>query len=80
MTIQAVVPWRCHICSREFTENHGGLCAACNRPTCAACWADHRGFLPGGRWMRWCSACTMLRQPDRPNMLICEHRPVLLAR
>jgi hypothetical protein len=64
MTIQAVVPWRCHICKTESSEAYGGLCAACHRPTCSACWADHRGLLPGGRRTRRCKTCATLKQVD----------------
>lgn len=64
MTIQAIVPWRCHLCKAEFSESHGGLCAACNRPTCAACWGDQRAFLPGRRRTRLCKACALLKRAD----------------
>jgi hypothetical protein len=62
MTVRPVVAWRCHICGAEFNELGGGLCAACNRPTCAACWGDHRAFLPGKQRTRRCKTCSVLQK------------------
>ena len=29
-----VVPWKCHVCQREFDMRGGGLCHRCNKTTC----------------------------------------------
>ena len=29
-----IIPWKCHICSREFDTHRGGICFKCNRVTC----------------------------------------------
>lgn len=64
MNMSTVVPWRCHICGTAFDEFHGGLCAACNRPTCAGCWGNQRSFLPGWQRTGRCKACVTLKPED----------------
>jgi len=29
-----IIPWSCHVCSREFERNGGGICRRCNKATC----------------------------------------------
>lgn len=35
-----IIPWKCHICSKEFATTKGGLCLVCNEPTCKECFHD----------------------------------------
>jgi hypothetical protein len=32
-----IVPWRCHVCGKEFDTPGGGICGKCNKPTCKIC-------------------------------------------
>lgn len=35
MSVQKdIIPWKCHICSREFDTPGGGICSRCNHATC----------------------------------------------
>jgi hypothetical protein len=32
-----IIPWRCHVCGREFDTMSGGLCSKCGKVTCNIC-------------------------------------------
>jgi hypothetical protein len=52
-----IVPWRCHICARQFEDMQGGVCRSCSRATCNRCWADRLAFLPGRQKPPLCKGC-----------------------
>ena len=33
-SVKKIVPWKCHICQREFDTPRGGICSRCNKATC----------------------------------------------
>src|SRR3989337_3467084 len=41
-----IVPWHCHLCGNDFSEERGGRCRSCSRATCEDCWGDRAAFLP----------------------------------
>jgi len=32
-----IIPWKCHVCGREFDTLHGGICKKCGKATCNLC-------------------------------------------
>ena len=32
-----IIPWKCHVCSRQFDTTSGGICKECGKPTCHIC-------------------------------------------
>lgn len=74
----AIVPWRCHICAREFSELQGGLCRACGRVTCSECWGDKGpGFMPRPVMQRQCKTCAQqagLGNQPEPDILAATQR------
>ena len=63
MVARQIGVWRCHICTREFSDADGGVCRSCNRPTCNGCWGDRPAFLPGRQQQRECRDCVKGGQP-----------------
>ncbi len=31
---EKIIPWKCHLCGKEFKVTSGGICSKCNKPTC----------------------------------------------
>jgi hypothetical protein len=36
-TKKDIIPWKCHICGREFGTISGGICKECGKATCNVC-------------------------------------------
>jgi len=37
MQEKLIIPWKCHICGRQFDTLGGGICKKCGMATCAVC-------------------------------------------
>jgi hypothetical protein len=35
-----IVPWKCHICARQFDTMGGGICKDCGKVTCNSCFGS----------------------------------------
>lgn len=31
---QNIIPWKCHVCGKDFDVTCGGICSKCNKPAC----------------------------------------------
>jgi hypothetical protein len=32
--MEIVIPWKCHICLKDFDESSGAICSRCGKATC----------------------------------------------
>jgi hypothetical protein len=50
-----IIPWKCHVCGKDFDVTFGGICSKCNKPTCS----EHLGKRSSSKTdeLRLCTEC-----------------------
>jgi len=63
-----IIPWKCHICGKQFATMGGGICKECGKVTCKRCFGFAKLKLLG-----------KMKKPESQLCRICANKRVIAS-